>query len=183
MPLPWNTNRQTAPCVLTPTLLQEMALSDLVNHFYKEGNVMEFIGLHDIPYIFLSPTNLHTFPLQSSSHHQTGFVTFPHLPPTPHSLRQNTVSVSFFFLLFPFCPILALYVFSFRFHSYCAIALQHCSNIPFLFLPILSLLIGQHFSLVTISLSDDSVFPYSTWSVCCPCTVYKPASFVSPLLS
>ena len=32
-----------------------MALSDLVNQPYKEGNVMEFVGLHDIPYIFLSP--------------------------------------------------------------------------------------------------------------------------------
>ena len=32
-----------------------MALSDLVNQSYEEGNVTEFMPLHDIPYIFLSP--------------------------------------------------------------------------------------------------------------------------------
>ena len=32
-----------------------MALSDSVNHSYEEGNVTEFVPLHDIPYIFLSP--------------------------------------------------------------------------------------------------------------------------------
>ena len=32
-----------------------MALSDSVNQSYKEGNVTEFVPLHDIPYIFLSP--------------------------------------------------------------------------------------------------------------------------------
>ena len=31
-----------------------MALSDSVNHSYEEGNVTEFVPLHDIPYIFLS---------------------------------------------------------------------------------------------------------------------------------
>ena len=55
MPQPLATSRQTALYALTRTLLQEMALSDLVNQPYKEGNVMEFVGLHDIPYIFLSP--------------------------------------------------------------------------------------------------------------------------------
>ena len=32
-----------------------MALSDSVNQSYEEGNVTEFVPLHDIPYIFLSP--------------------------------------------------------------------------------------------------------------------------------
>ena len=32
-----------------------MALSDSVNHSYEEGNVTEFVALHDIPYILLSP--------------------------------------------------------------------------------------------------------------------------------
>ena len=32
-----------------------MALSDSVNHSYEEGNVTEFVPLHDIPYILLSP--------------------------------------------------------------------------------------------------------------------------------
>ena len=31
-----------------------MALSDSVNQSYEEGNVTEFVPLHDIPYIFLS---------------------------------------------------------------------------------------------------------------------------------
>ena len=31
-----------------------MALSDSVNHSYEEGNVTEFVPLHDIPYILLS---------------------------------------------------------------------------------------------------------------------------------
>ena len=34
-----------------------MALSDSVNHSYEEGNVTEFVPLHDIPYIFLSSDN------------------------------------------------------------------------------------------------------------------------------
>ena len=34
-----------------------MALSDSVNQSYEEGNVTEFVPLHDIPYIFLSPDN------------------------------------------------------------------------------------------------------------------------------
>ena len=38
-------------------LIQTMALSDSVNQSYEEGNVMEFVPLHDIPYIFLSPDN------------------------------------------------------------------------------------------------------------------------------
>ena len=56
MPLHQDINRVTAPFTpiqITPPL--EMALSDLVNQSYEEGNVMEFIGLYDIPYIFLSP--------------------------------------------------------------------------------------------------------------------------------
>ena len=32
-----------------------MALSDSANHSYEEGNVTEFVPLHDIPYILLSP--------------------------------------------------------------------------------------------------------------------------------
>ena len=32
-----------------------MALSDSVNQSYEEGNVTEFVPLHDIPYILLSP--------------------------------------------------------------------------------------------------------------------------------
>ena len=32
-----------------------MALIDSVNQSYEEGNVMEFVPLHDIPYILLSP--------------------------------------------------------------------------------------------------------------------------------
>ena len=32
-----------------------MALSDSVNQSYEEDNVTEFVPLHDIPYIFLSP--------------------------------------------------------------------------------------------------------------------------------
>ena len=41
------------------------------------------------------PMNLHTFPLQSSSHHQTSSITFPLSSQTPCSLRQNPTSVSF----------------------------------------------------------------------------------------
>ena len=40
-------------------------------------------------------------------------------------------------------------------------------------------LIGQLLFLVTISLLDDSVSSYITWSMCCPCIVYKPPSPVS----
>ena len=32
-----------------------MALTDLVNQSYEEGYVTDFVPLHDIPYIFLSP--------------------------------------------------------------------------------------------------------------------------------
>ena len=56
--------------------------------------------------------------------------------------------------------ILILYAFHFRFHSYCATALQHRLSALFILSPISSLLIGQPFSWVTISLSGDSVFPF-----------------------
>ena len=115
------------------------------------------------------------FPLWTSSHHWTGFTTFPLSSLMPHSLRWNTILVSFFscfisnpppvdwtdgFHSVPFCSILVLYAFHFRFCSYCATVLQHHSSTPFLLSPILSLLIGQPFSLVTISLLGDSVFPF-----------------------
>ena len=48
------------PASISPTrnILRMMALSDSVNQSYEEGNVMEFVGLHNIPYIFLSPNSL-----------------------------------------------------------------------------------------------------------------------------
>ena len=51
------TSRAVLPASISPTreTLQTMALSDSVNHSYEEGNVTEFMPLHDIPYIFLSP--------------------------------------------------------------------------------------------------------------------------------
>ena len=57
---PPGTTSQAAQRALTsPTkeLIRTMALSDSVNQSYKEGNVTEFVPLHDIPYIFLSPNN------------------------------------------------------------------------------------------------------------------------------
>ena len=56
-PCPATTSPRAQRTSLSPTRnnLRMMALSDSVNQSYKEGNVTEFIGLHDIPYIFLSP--------------------------------------------------------------------------------------------------------------------------------
>ena len=56
--LPPDTTSQPAPTTSTsPTrqLIRMMAFSDSVNQSYKESNVMEFVPLHDIPYIFLTP--------------------------------------------------------------------------------------------------------------------------------
>ena len=55
---PRDTTSQAAPHASTsPTqeTLRMMALSDSVNHSYEEGNVTEFVPLHNIPYILLSP--------------------------------------------------------------------------------------------------------------------------------
>ena len=55
-PPPGTTSRVAQPASTFPTkeLIRTMALSDLVNQSYEEGNVMDFVPLHDIPYIFLS---------------------------------------------------------------------------------------------------------------------------------
>ena len=60
LPPPDTTSRAAPPASTSPTreLLRTMALSDSVNHSYEEGNVTEFVPLHDIPYIFLSPDRL-----------------------------------------------------------------------------------------------------------------------------
>ena len=47
------------------------------------------------------PMNPCTFLLQNSSHHWTGFTTFPHSTPMPHSLRWNPISAFFLFFSFP----------------------------------------------------------------------------------
>ena len=53
------TSRAAQPASTSPTkeLIWAMALSDSANQSYEGGNVTEFVSLHDIPYIFLSPDN------------------------------------------------------------------------------------------------------------------------------
>ena len=90
------------------------------------------------PIFSAPPTNCCTYPSRDSSALQVGFTTFPLLFPTPHSLRQNSVSILNSPVVcwtngFHFFPFLSLYVFIFRFHSYCATVPQHCSNILIMF--------------------------------------------------
>ena len=149
------------------------------------------------PTFFCPPMNPHTSPLRNSFLSPAVSVISPLLSQAPHSLKQNPTSVSFLFLFlvpfhsspdrsycrFPFSSCMLSTLDSAATAQLCRSTVFHPNSSCFTSLPILSPLIGQPFSLVTISLLGDSDSPYFTWSVCCPCIVYKTASFVSPLLS
>ena len=60
-----------------------MALSDSVNHSYEEGNVTEFVPLHDIPYIFLSPDREPYFSIED-------FLASPDRYPNPPAFVPDT---------------------------------------------------------------------------------------------
>ena len=63
--------------------LRMMALSDSVNHSCEEGNVTEFVPLHNIPYILLSPDGGPYFSINE-------FLTLPDRHPNPSTFVPNT---------------------------------------------------------------------------------------------
>ena len=131
------------------------------------------------PTFFFSPMNHHTFLFKTSLSFWIGFVTFPPSSQMPHSLRQNSVPISnppsvdqtnsFHFVS------LYLYIFSLLDST---TAMQLCCStvlMSWYYFTLLShFLIGQLLSLVAIFLLGDSVSLYITWSVHCPCIIYKP---------
>ena len=139
--------------------------------------------------IFSSPLMIHhTSPSKTSSLLLTGSSTFFLLFQTPHFLRWNTdlstLPCFTSFILIHSTPPLVLQSAGFHLLSHMLFTLDstttaqlHYSTIltfwycSTLFLPIL---IGQPIFLVTISLIEWLVFHYFTWSMCCPCIVYKP---------
>ena len=76
-------------------LLQHCTVTDSCLHMLL-WNLSDFMISPTSSFL---PIGCCMFPLQTFSHHQTGFVTFPHSSPTPCSLRWNPALVSFSFHL------------------------------------------------------------------------------------
>ena len=171
-----------------------------IEHIHIQRDTSQFL-LQNLSALIISPTfsslpmNHHMSPFHNSSHYWTSFATFPHSSPTPHSLRQNPVSASFFFLLFPILHWLIGLMVSILFHS-CLICfplwilqlLCNCTTVaPFwCFISPFIYLVPSHWTALFLShyLSLGWLsFPLFHMVHALLCIVYKPAFFVSSLLS